>query len=423
MQDGTTFRNNTVVYEKEDGTEEIISNDIHVAQGADITITLSPDVDEDKKIVSILGGISSSQNVESLLNITNGATLKLSGKNDLFNGETFVKDESVLKFTKTEGFGSFVRGAVNIEEGSLVEFHNELTGADNTGLVTNLAGEGEFKKTGVGKVVIGDDADNPNVRFKGNINLDGGELTINAAPQANEGQPDFTANIGKGTTFNYNNGSWSKGVRDDSFTLDRYSKFKFDEEGSGANLNFLGHGTFTITEDIENAAGNNINLYLTTTSFDSNEYNANYTVNSSTITLKDNKITDVVFNNGFSTNSTLNMEFDFTDQGLIDTITASNGGSGTLSVGEITALNPKNDLGQLAGAPHIYKVLDGLTFNSLNAGTKTIDSDVYKYTVQTTDDKTGLILTANGLNPDTLYLLNHERKGDRHFYLLGTKYV
>jgi len=420
IQDGTTFRGNTVEYLTDEGWETI-SNDIHVAQGADIIIT---NVDPTKKEVNILGGISSSQNVESELIVQNGAILNLSGKNDMFNGETTVKDNSTLNFTKTENFGTFVRGMVNINEGSTVNFNNELTGSTNDGIVTNLRGSGEFNKTGIGNVKIGN-ANNPDVKFTGNINLNGGSLTINAAPQTTKEEFDFTANIAAGTEFTYNSGKWIENVTNERFTLNNSTKLKFNEEDSGARLNFTGHGTFTVEDDITNGIGNTISFHNATISFDSKEYNGNYDINSSTVTLQDNKITNVIFNHSLTSDPDnardYKIDFDFTDKGAFDTITAAEGDA-TLNLTQINALNTDKDLGQWAGNDPVhntYTVLDGVTFVS-DAGVN-FESDIYKYTAQKQAGGNKLTIKATGLQANTLYVLNHQRgEGkERYFHFLG----
>lgn len=237
IQDGTTFSGNSVKYEK-DGKTLDVGNDIHLSVDhkqngsvvpANLTITTSDKNDVNKNFVSILSGIASRDNT-STITVKGGAKLNLSGTNKFFTGQTNIIENSILDFTQNNGErDSFLGGTVKVDAGSVVNFANTHT--DVVGTVKNLIGAGTFNKTGAGHVEIQNTIDNA-VKFTGHINLEGGELTVNTATQTNKGQPDFSAKIGKGTTLNYNNGSWVENVRDDSFTLDRNSKFEFAEENS-----------------------------------------------------------------------------------------------------------------------------------------------------------------------------------------------
>jgi len=442
IKDGTTFSGNSVKYVTKDADDKIINdktivvgNDIHLSVDtkkdgssvpANLIITTSDINDKKKNFVNILSGIASRDDT-STITVQDGVTLNLEGVNQFFTGRTNIIGNSILNYTQTDRYlnpitkkylDSFLGGTVNVEAGSVLNFENTYSNIDGT--VTNLIGAGTFNKTGGGLVEVNKTIDN-GVKFTGNFNLEEGALTVHAAPQSTKGQTDFTADIANGTTFTYDNGGYSpENGRDDSFTLDKNFRLKFDNENSNSTLNFRGHGTFTVNEDIKNAAGNNISISNATVSFVSHAYDANYNVKSSTITLQnDNAITNVIFNNSFTTEETRNykIDFDFTEKGKVDTITA-NAGNATLTLIDVKALSPQNDKGQLAGKMQTYKALTGATFESSSSKTD-FDSDVYRYTIASVKDTGNVTLIATALKDLTLYKLNHEKDGDRYFYFLG----
>jgi len=462
IQGGTEFSGNSVRYVTKNDEGNIIAektivvgNDIHLSDGAKLTITpeilLQDSNGEPNKEISISSGISS-KDPTSTITVQDGATLNLSGVNQFFTGRTNIKENSILNFTQTKDYirlnsdfnkdgylDSFLGGTVNLEEtSSVLKFENTHT--DIVGTVTNLIGEGIFNKTGAESVeilnTIEKNADGAITgRFTGNFDLDEGKLTVHAAQQSAAAlaaqNTDFTATIGTNTEFIHDSGPWIKGVREDCFTLNKNFGLKFDNENSNATLKFIGHGTFKLEEDIANAAGNKISINNATVKIGSNTYNANYAISASTINLQhDNDITDVRFNDKFdlTSNVKLEMDFDFSDGGKTDTISAANG-SGTLQLLGIKVLKPETDIGEIVhyNATHdenkTYNVLNnttegtGVTFigSSYN-----IASDIYEYTATTTKGKTGLELNATGVKENSLYLLNHVKEGEnRYFYLLG----
>lgn len=388
-----------------DSSDKMLYNSITIADNA--TFGVANQSTEEKKAFALNNNLIGSE----------GATLEISGvkdslvtvsdgvNNSSFTGETLISGGN-LGFTKSDS-NSFVAGRVNIANKDSKLIYSTNFQSDEK--ISSLSGVGTLDKQGSGNLTVNMD------NFTGTADVNGGTLTVNADTQKQDadGQFAFSAEVAGGSTLNYSAST------DDIYNINRQSAFKFDNNSSNGRINFT-NGTYNISSDLANAAGNTTSFNTASVNIGNGENDVtlkgNYTLDNSTLSLANGNITTTTIAN-LTTTGTNNiiLDFDFTDG--FDKLTANSvNAQVALTENSINVFNLNSDRG--AWSEKTYDVLSGLTFANTDF-TDVLSSNLYEYTVSVTDNDK-LTLTASGYVGNTLYTLNHETSGERTFHLVGS---
>lgn len=343
-------------------------------------------------------------------NITNGNFIK-SGNNTLtltkgdysnFSGNVIV-NSGVLSYIQDDLTTKYISAVSNtINSDATLRFDNSIY-EDS---IQNLKGTGIFEKTGNQNLILSGN----NSSFTGDTLINGGSLSYNK----NTGSTFVNGNvyINNNSALNYT------ALTSDKITLSSNSKFKFASNSKDATINFV-NGNYELKNDITNIGSSNTisigNANIALNSTDTN-HSGNYIITDSLLTLADNKISNITFDNLIlNGNNELKIDFNFAT-GEFDTITTNNDNAGSINLTDIIFLNAQNtDNGNFSGE---YNVLNGgLTF--ANTGSKEISSDIYKYIASYIAGEKTITLNRVSLLKDTLYILNHQRDGVRTFNFVG----
>ena len=326
-------------------------------------------------------------------------TVTITGDNSGFTGVTNI-NSGTLAYNNANG--KFVAGDVNVS-GTL----DYTTGANTTDTLNNkIVGTGTVAKNGAGELVINNTV-NGNNRFTGAMEVNAGTLTVNAAQQATAGEFDYSATVNDGSVLNYNANSA------DSYTINGNSKFGY-VSGSGNSINFK-NGTYNLSSDMANASGNTTSFAdATVNSTGTAAFSGNYALNNSVLNTNNGALNNLTFAKLDSTNnSKLNIDFSF-GANAADTITSTAAG-GSLVLNAINLISTSDDGSKL---DRTVNVLNGLTFSNTDYSS-ILTSDLYQYTTTIVNGTTLHLVATDYATADTLYILNHEKSGNRTFQLVG----
>lgn len=354
--------------------------------------------------------------------------VNLSGYNKTFTGRTNVVENSELSFEKTDS-NAFVQGIVNLEDNSKLEYTSAVGSNEE---IQTLVGTGTLDKLGAdGSLTVNATVDGTE-RFTGAVNVEDGTLTINASKQEKQNLFDYFISLKNDAELNY------KADASDVYDIDKNAKISFAENADGASVNFE-NGTYNLNSDIvrpdTNSSVQNVSFTDAAVNIkaDSQDktFNDSYEYNSSSVNydLQDNSINNIVFNNVTSSadsNITMNLDVDFaSDKSDTLSITGSTADTVIKSADDVNILNMDKDSGNRL--VRTYEVIkssdssdDASTKLSLASDDWTYDSPVYKYMLSTSDDGSSLILTATGMQSNSLSYQNHiNAESEREWHFVG----
>ena len=435
--------------------DKMLFGDINIADNATFGVA-NQSTDTEKKAFALNNDLIGSEYAtleisgvkDSLVTVSDGVN------NSNFKGETLISGGN-LGFTKSDS-NSFVAGRVNIANkdskliystnmsGDRVNIANKdskliySTNMSGDEKISSLSGIGTLDKQGSGKLSVTMD------EFTGLADINGGTLTVTADTQKQDadGQFAFSAEVAGGSTLNYSAGT------DDIYNINSQSAFKFDNNSSNGRINFT-NGTYNISSDLANAAGNTTSFNTASVNIGNGEndvtlngnytldtfntasvnigngendvtLNGNYTLDNSTLSLANDNITTTTIANLTATGTNnIVLDFDFSadsGNGAFDKLTA-NSGKVTLTKNSINAINLNSDRG--AWSEKTYDVLSGLTFANTDF-TDTLTTNLYEYTVTVTEGNKLTLTATDYADAKTLYNLNHTIDGERTFHLVGS---
>ena len=379
----------------------MISGDVNISNGA--TFQIDNQSGKDFILSNKLIGDTGSNFV---IDGEDDSLVILNGDNAGFGGVTTIS-RGDLSFTKNDN-NSFVGGSVNIDNTNSTLIYSTDTDGE---VIKSLSGIGTIEKQGTGELTVNMDD------FSGLANVNAGTLTVNADEQNedSDGKFGFNANVAANSTLNYNAGV------NDTYNINSDSTFIFNSVDSGATINFS-NGNYNLSADLENAAGNTTGFSDAVINIIGDDVSlvGNYNFKDSTLNLADGNITKTTIENLTTSDTILDLDFDFAadnGNGAFDKFIAKSGNAQVILTDDsIKPLNMENDRG--AWVTNSYDVLDGITFaNADYSGI--LESNLYKYTVSITDgDK--ITLTASDYAEDTLYTLNHIIDDYRTFNFVGS---
>ena len=372
----------------------------------DDSVTGAKFVGGNVNITGILEYIASARDEElsnnlsgtGVFNKSGEKTVTITGNNSGFTGTTNI-NQGTLAYSNASG--EFVGGDVNVT-GTL----DYTTGANTSDNLTNkITGTGKVVKNGAGELVINNTV-NGNNRYTGEFDVNAGTLTINAQEQAQSGVFDYSAVVSNGSVLNYNSSA------NDNYSINGNSKFGYT--GTGNQINFA-NGTYNLSADLANAVGNTTSFKdAVVNSYGTTSFSGNYTLNGSSLNTDNGVINTLTFNQLSTTNdNNLNIDFSF-GANASDQIVSTNQG-GSLILNAINVFNTTDDGTKLT---RNVQVLDGLTFANSDYQTELM-SDLYKYTVTIVDGTTLHLVASDYATADSLYILNHQKSGERTFQLVG----
>ena len=368
----------TLAYDSVDGDGESFLNadSYELSETAKISITNA--ADDAAEIKNVIG-----ENGSQLTKSGEG-TLTLSGNNSEFNGDMAINNGHVA-FTNSSG-NVYISGNTKITGSGALDYT-----AETNGTLTNVTGDGTLNKDGAGELTFNAANNQVNSDFTANIN----EGTLNVRGN-NTSRLDFNFNINDGT-LNYtavNNNA--------NIALNPDSSISFGDSTTNANVIF-NNGRYTLSDEITNAARNNITfnnatLYFANTT-ENNEYNdAHYTINNSTIDLTTNHDNDVVtIGNLDATNSGLRIDVNLNIPGTSTSdqlIAYSDDGSPIEIALTSVHLTGKTDIG-LNETHTVTDILGGDLIFDEDASLSHWFTDIYEYDVEINEeDNQALDLTA-----------------------------
>ena len=387
--------------------DKMLFGDINIADNATFGVA-NQSTDTEKKAFALNNDLIGSEYAtleisgvkDSLVTVSDGVN------NSNFKGETLISGGN-LGFTKSDS-NSFVAGRVNIaNKDSKLIYSTNMSGDEK---ISSLSGIGTLDKQGSGKLSVTMD------EFTGLADINGGTLTVTADTQKQDadGQFAFSAEVAGGSTLNYSAGT------DDIYNINSQSAFKFDNNSSNGRINFT-NGTYNISSDLANAAGNTTSFNTASVNIGNGEndvtLNGNYTLDNSTLSLANDNITTTTIANLTATGTNnIILDFDFTDG--FDKLTANSGNvQVALTENSINVFNLNSDRG--AWSEKTYDVLSGLTFANTDF-TDTLTTNLYEYTVTVTEGNKLTLTATDYADAKTLYNLNHTIDGERTFHLVGS---
>ena len=394
--------------------DKMLFGDINIADNATFGVA-NQSTDTEKKAFALNNDLIGSEYAtleisgvkDSLVTVSDGVN------NSNFKGETLISGGN-LGFTKSDS-NSFVAGRVNIaNKDSKLIYSTNMSGDKE---ISALAGAGTLDKQGSGNLTVNMD------NFTGTADVNGGTLTVNAdddeQAENSDGSFAFSSNVAGGSTLNYSAGT------DDIYNINSQSAFKFDNNSSNGRINFT-NGTYNISSDLANAAGNTTSFNTASVNIGNGEndvtLSGNYALNNSTLSLANDNITTTTIANLTATGTNnIVLDFDFSadsGNGAFDKLTANSGNAQVaLTENSINVFNLNSDRG--AWSEKTYDVLSGLTFANTDF-TDTLTTNLYEYTVTVTEGNKLTLTATDYADAKTLYNLNHTIDGERTFHLVGS---
>ena len=325
-----------------------------------------------------------------------------------FNGKLSI-DEGILAFTKNDT-NSYISGITDINSIASLDYttNTEVT-------LANVTGAGDLNKNGTGNLIFNYVTDD-GVKFGGTAYSNAGTLTVNAAADAADDNAfDFNM-VANGGNIVYN------AIAGQTYVLDSTSNISFADDVNTGSVTFNG-GTYELgsalagqTGDKEVVFDDGSTIHLTTT-----EYNTGkFTIKDALIDVADDAFKTYTFDNLNASNGaelSVDLSFDSANGHQSDKIISTNG-SGTLT---LTTLN----LSDVFYDDGLTVPPESVEFNILGGGLQLSDlslddwaTDVYHYTVTTSDDKQSVILTADGAAHENSLKEQNQKEDTRGFQFL-----
>lgn len=398
---GTLKISNGEVYYGADGSEDsFIGGSVNIADGAKLSMHINSGDNINPQTINNVSGAG------ELVKL-NAGTLNMTGDNSGFKGILSI-DEGILAFTKNDT-NSYISGITDINSGASLDYTT-----DTEVTLANVIGAGDLNKNGTGNLIFNYVTDD-GIKFGGTAYSKEGTLTVNAADDASA---NFDFNMvanGGNIVYKANEGQ--------IYTIDNNSKISFANDADTGSVTF-NNGTYNLggaisgmtTDNHEIVFGGGSKIYLTTPDYNTGKYS----VKDALINVADDSFNTYTFNNLNAENGSqlsVDLSFDSANGHQSDKIISTNG-SGTLT---LTTLNLRDVF---------YD--DGLTvppesveFNILGGGLQLSGhdltewaTDVYHYTVTTSDDKQSVILTADGAADANSLKEQNQKESTRGFQFL-----
>ena len=418
----TRVESGIIRYLQNDADDKYFTGSTEILTRAQLEFNLT---DHDETLTSALSGSGDF--------IKNGAqALIVDGSdNSAFAGKTYL-NEGKIKYNKKAGSDKYFSGETAIKKGAELEF-NIASGLTDTTFV-NASGNGIFRKTGAGTLDITGD----NSAFKGDLFVDGGILSFTegadktffdaSSININNAELDYTYTANG--TFNKPANLTGNGVltltTGDGGIINMDSAINLTGGTNTVNLN---NGSYIFSQNIASEGdGNKLSLNNTTlgltsdmTGFGSANLNAEMT--DSTLDLRNNGISNAIFDNLTLNGSNNNVSIDIdlmgnkdqfnptTGDPMSDKITA-NSGTGTINLGNIAIIRDGewyNKELQIVDAGDITLESFDSKFTAFTSG-----GYVYDITNSTTDDR-NIVISTTDYNVDETLKKAHMAEGDRSF--------
>ena len=399
---GTLKISNGEVYYGADGSEDsFIGGSVNIADGAKLSMQINSGDNINPQTINNVSGAG------ELVKL-NAGTLNMTGDNSGFNGKLSI-DEGILAFTKNDT-NSYISGITDINSIASLDYttNTEVT-------LANVTGAGDLNKNGTGNLIFNYVTDD-GVKFGGTAYSNAGTLTVNAAADAADDNAfDFNM-VANGGNIVYN------AIAGQTYVLDSTSNISFADDVNTGSVTFNG-GTYELgsalagqTGDKEVVFDDGSTIHLTTT-----EYNTGkFTIKDALIDVADDAFKTYTFDNLNASNGaelSVDLSFDSANGHQSDKIISTNG-SGTLT---LTTLN----LSDVFYDDGLTVPPESVEFNILGGGLQLSDlslddwaTDVYHYTVTTSDDKQSVILTADGAAHENSLKEQNQKEDTRGFQFL-----
>ena len=400
---GTLKISNGEVYYGADGSEDsFIGGSVNIAGGAKLSMQINSGDNINPQTINNVSGAG------ELVKL-NAGTLNMTGDNSGFNGILSI-EEGILAFTKNDT-NSYISGITNINSNASLDYttNTEVT-------LANVTGAGDLNKLGSGNLIFNYVTD-AGVKFGGTAYSNAGTLTVNAADDASA---NFDFNMvanGGNIVYNANEGQ--------TYTIDNNSKISFANDVNAGSVTFNG-GTYNLNSELNGLNDlNDTNSIIfdgtSTVLLGKNEYSTGvYTVKDALINVADDSFNTYTFNNLNAENGSqlsVDLSFDTANGHQSDKIISTNG-SGTLTLTKLNLRDVFYDDG-LTVPP------ESVEFNILGGGLQLSElslkgwaTDVYHYTVTTSDDKQSVILTADGAAHENSLKEQNQKESTRGFQFL-----
>ena len=400
---GTLKISNGEVYYGADGSEDsFIGGSVNIADGAKLSMQINSGDNINPQTINNVSGAG------ELVKLNSG-TLNMTGNNSGFNGILSI-EEGILAFTKNDT-NSYISGITDINSNASLDY---TTGTEVT--LANVTGAGDLNKNGTGNLIFNYVTTDAGVKFGGTAYSNAGTLTVNAAADAADDNAfDFNMVANGGNiVYNANEGQ--------TYTIDNNSKISFANDVNAGSVTFkdgtyeLGSALAGQTGDKEVIFDGGSTIHLTST-----EYNTGkFTIKDALIDVADDAFKTYTFDNLNASNGaelSVDLAFDTANGHQSDKIISTNG-SGTLTLTTLNLMDVLYDDG-LTVPP------ENVEFNILGGGLQLSDSslgylatDVYHYTVTTSDDKQSVILTADGAADANSLKEQNQKEDTRGFQFL-----
>ena len=395
---GTLKISNGEVYYGADGSEDsFIGGSVNIADGAELSMQINSGDNINPQTINNLSGAG------ELVKL-NAGTLNITGDNSAFTG-TLSIEEGILAFTKNDT-NSYISGITDINSNARLDY---TTATEVT--LANVTGAGDLNKNGTGNLIFNYVTD-AGVKFGGTAYSNVGTLTVNAADDASA---NFDFNMvanGGNIVYNANKGQ--------TYTIDNNSKISFNSDNASVTFN---GGTYNLNSELNDLNDTNSIIFdgASTVLLGKNEYSTGvYTVKDALINVADDSFKTYTFNNLNAENGSklsVDLSFDSANGHQADKIISTNG-SGTLTLTKLNLRDVFYDDG-LTVPP------ESVEFNILGGGLQLSGhdltewaTDVYHYTVTTSDDKQSVILTADCAAHENSLRDQNQKENTRGFQFL-----
>lgn len=399
---GTLKISDGEVYYGADGSEDsFIGGSVNIADGAKLSMHINSGDNINPQTINNVSGAG------ELVKLNLG-TLNMTGDNSGFKGILSI-DEGILAFTKNDT-NSYISGITDINSNASLDYTT-----DTEVTLANVTGAGDLNKNGTGNLIFNYVTDD--VKFGGTAYSNAGTLTVNAAADAADDNAfDFNM-VANGGNIVY------KANEGQIYTIDNNSKISFANDADAGSVTF-NNGTYNLggaisgmtTDNHEIVFDGGSSIYLTTTDYNTGKYS----VKDALINVADDSFNTYTFNNLNAENGSklsVDLSFDTANGHQADKIISTNG-SGTLTLTTLKLRDVFYDDG-LTVPP------ESVEFNILGGGLQLSDltlddwaTDVYHYTVTTSDDKQSVILTADGAAHKNSLREQNQKEDTRGFQFL-----
>ena len=391
--------NGEVYYGADESEDSFVGGSVNIADGAKLSMQINSGDNINPQTINNVSGAG------ELVKL-NAGTLNMTGDNSGFTG-TLSIEEGILAFTKNDT-NSYISGITDINSGASLDYTT-----DTEVTLANVIGAGDLNKLGSGNLIFNYVTDD--VKFGGTAYSNEGTLTVNAADDASE---NFDFNMvanGGNIVYKANEGQ--------IYAIDNNSKISFNSDNASVTFN---GGTYNLNSELNGLNDTNSIIFdgTSTVLLGKNEYSTGvYTVKDALINVADDSFKTYTFNNLNAENGSklsVDLSFDSANGHQADKIISTNG-SGTLTLTKLNLRDVFYDDG-LTVPP------ESVEFNILGGGLQLSDltlddwaTDVYHYTITTSDDKQSVILTADGAADANSLKEQNQKESTRGFQFLKSE--